>query len=201
MNAPPGTPPRDVMTGAGGFARVAGAFDRGVSGLSRLALWAAVACLTALLIIVLMQVVISLLSARFPQLSQMMSASWEDAGYLMGAGFVLAMPATLRAGGHIRVTLLRDHLSARGANIADTLASLIAVLMLAHLSYAMLARALTSFQRGSVSTASETPLWLPEAAFAIAMILFALQALARVLSLIAGQEAETPRDLVSTNME
>ncbi|MFV0491342.1 MAG: TRAP transporter small permease subunit [Pseudorhodobacter sp.] len=187
--------------GTGSAARLALWFDHMVTRASGVALWLAVACLAALLAIVLVQVATGLLSTQLPQLSRMMSASWEHAGYLMGAAFVLAMPATLRAGGHIRVTLLRDHLSPRGAHLADMVASLLAVIMLSHLAQALLTRAIQSFQSGSVSTASLTPLWLPEAAFAIAMALFALQALARFFSLLTGQEAEFQRDLVDTPTE
>ncbi|WP_417718519.1 TRAP transporter small permease subunit [Salipiger sp.] len=193
--------PRVVGGGLRPAARAAAAFDRGVTTLSELSLWAGVACLVLLLAIVLLQVFAGLSAAALPQLSRTMSASWEHAGFLMGAAFVLAMPATLRAGGHIRVTLLRDHLSEASARIADMVASLVVTGMLGFLALAMTTRALASFDRGSVSTASLTPLWLPEAAFAFAFALFALQALARLLSLLAGLEAEAPRDLVGEAME
>lgn len=189
------------VAGLSPFRRVAWRFDRVVTALSEAALWLGIACLAVLLGVVLMQVIAGLAASAIPQLSRAMSASWEHAGFLMGAGFVLAMPATLRAGGHIRVTLLLDNLGPRGQRIADMGASLVVTGILAFLAYAMAARAQHSFERGSVSTASLTPLWLPEAAFAAAFALFALQALARLLALAAGTEAESPRDLVGAPME
>lgn len=176
-------------------------FDLVVTKLSQVALWIGIACLTVLLAIVLLQVIAGISASVFPQLSRLMSASWEHAGLLMGAAFVLAMPATLRAGGHIRVTLLRDFLNEGAARVADIIASLVVTGMLTLLAYAMASRAYDSFQHGSVSTASLTPLWLPEAAFAFAFCLFALQALARLLSLLAGLEAEFQRDLVGSTAE
>ena len=193
--------PRTSGAGQSGVLSLVQGFDRTVTGLSTLALWLGICCLVLLLGIVLLQVFAGLAAAALPQLSRAMSASWEHAGFLMGAGFALAMPATLRAGGHIRVTVLSDNISPHHARLADMLASLIVTGMLVLLADAMAERALASFTRGSVSTASLTPLWLPEAAFAVAFALFALQALARLLSLIAGLEAEDQRDLVGAPME
>lgn len=193
--------PRAPRVGLSPFARFAKGFDLWVTRVTGAALWLGIACLTLLLIVVLLQVIAGLASSALPQLSRSMSASWEIAGFLMGAGFVLAMPATLRAGGHIRVTLLRDNLGDRAARVADMLSSAAILAVLTLLAAGMAERALSSLHGGSVSTASLTPLWIPEAAFAIAFALFALQALARLLSLLTGQEAESPRDLVGAPME
>lgn len=196
LKAPPvGSP------ASGPFARLARGIDRVATGLSEGALWLGILCLGLILVIVLLQVVAGLAAPVLPQLSRSMSASWEYAGFLMGAGFVLAMPATLRAGAHIRVTLVRDHVSARNARLADMAASLMTAAVLGFLAEAMVTRAMHSFQSGSASTASLTPLWLPEAAFACAFSLFALQALARVLMLVAGLEPEAERDLVGSSVE
>jgi TRAP-type C4-dicarboxylate transport system permease small subunit len=199
------TRPEDTSraNGAGlsSFAAAVQAFDRFVTTLSSAALWLGVACLTVLLVIVLIQIVAGLASDMLPSLSRGMSASWEAAGFLMGAAFVLAMPATLRAGGHIRVTLVSDHLGPKAARIADILASAATTVMIAFLANGMLERALHSYASGSASTASLTPLWMPEGAFALAFILFALQGLARVLALLAGTEAESQRDLVDAALE
>lgn len=190
-----------IGAGLSPFAAAVQALDRFVTILSSAALWLGVACLTVLLAIVLMQVVAGLASSVLPGLSRGMSASWEVAGFLMGAAFVLAMPATLRAGGHIHVTLVSDHLGPKAARIADILASAATTAMIAFLANAMLGRALHSLAGGSVSTASLTPLWMPEAAFALAFTLFALQGLVRVLALLAGAEVESQRDLVDAALE
>lgn len=203
MNGMPRTEAQsEDRTEVGGlFRRVAWRFDRTVTLLSDGALWLSVLCLVALLATVLLQVAAALASTALPQLLRWTSASWEYAGYLMGAAFVLAMPATLRAGGHIRVTLLRDHLSEGGARIADIVCSFLITVTLALLAGGMLDRTTASLRSGSLSTASLTPLWIPEAAFTVALALFALQALARLLSLLAGIEAEYPRDLVGGPLE
>ncbi len=180
------------------LADVASRLDRGATSLSAAAMVLAVACLAGVLALVLLQIAAGLLGGIVPALSRMLSASWEQAGFLMGAGFVLAMPATLRRAGHIRVSLLTDHLPKAGARVADIAASLILSGMAGFLGYAMTLRALKSLDAGSASTASLTPLWMPEAAFAIAFALFALQALARTFLGLAGQPVEAPRETVDT---
>lgn len=161
----------------------------------------AIICLVALLGLVLAQTLAGMLSRTFPAASGAMSVSWEYAGYLMGAAFMLAMPYTLFQGGHIRVNLIFDNVPYRYKRWLDVLASLIALSIVTLLAQALVVMTYRSIIGNSLSTASLTPMWIPEGAFAFSACLFSLQLLARIIALIAGLPPERPKTFVGAPSE
>jgi TRAP-type C4-dicarboxylate transport system permease small subunit len=169
--------------------------------LSAFASVVAVLCLCALLALVLAQTAAASLSRFFPDVSASLSVSWEYGGYLMGTAFFMGMARTLRAGGHIRVSLLFDALPGPWRRWADFFASAIAASVTSVLSIALVQMAARSFASNSLSTASYTPLWIPEGAFAFAACLLTLQLVARMIALLVGLPAEQERDFVGSPVE
>ncbi|MBK5925979.1 TRAP transporter small permease [Rhodobaculum claviforme] len=99
----------------------------------------------------------------------------EIGGFLFVAATMLALPATLRAGGHVRVTLVQK-LGGPGVQRALTLVVLVIALGLAvFAAWAVGARALDSFQFGTLSFGMvRVPLWIPQGVMALGLGLFAL---------------------------
>lgn len=161
----------------------------------------AIACLCALLLLVLIQTVMGLLSAYFPAAASAMSVSWEYAGYLMGVAFMLGMAQTLRQGGHIRVSLLFDALKPSLRRVADFVASAAAFAITATLAVSLTTMAIRALATNSLSTASLTPLWIPNSAFALGACLFAFQLFVRMVALLAGLPPEEEKTYVGAPSE
>lgn len=180
---------------------VARHLERLGQGLSVLAEILAILCLCALILLVIAQTIMGMLASYFPLAASAMSVSWEYAGYLMGAAFMFGMAQTLRLGGHIRVNLIFDQLKGNAQRLLDLVATLASVAMMAVLAQSLTSMAVRSLTSNSLSTASLTPLWIPEGAFALASWLFTLQLAIRVVALAAGLPPEQPRDYVGAEVE
>lgn len=192
----------EVNTGGlSALRRFAGAANVIGDKLAMFAAVLAVLCLFALLLLVLGQVIMGMLSGIFPAAASAMSVSWEYAGYLMGAAFMFGMPQTLRLGGHIRVNVLFDALKGRSQVIADILISAVSAVIMGMLAQALTTMAIRAFLTNSLSTASLTPLWIPQGALGLAAWLFTLQLVVRVVALLAGQPAEVPREYIGVSPE
>lgn len=180
---------------------VARGLERLGQGLSVLAEILAIICLCALILLVIAQTIMGMLASYFPLAASAMSVSWEYAGYLMGAAFMFGMAQTLRLGGHIRVNLIFDQLKGNAQRLLDLVATLASVAMMAVLAQSLTSMAVRSLTTNSLSTASLTPLWIPEGAFALASWLFTLQLAIRVVALVAGLPPEQPRNYVGAEVE
>jgi TRAP-type C4-dicarboxylate transport system permease small subunit len=82
-----------------------------IDGLSRLDGWLGAACLVALTLLMLANITVRALSNVIPWLPADIPVAWEYSSYLMAATFTFGAAMTLRAGGHIRVSLVLAHLS------------------------------------------------------------------------------------------
>lgn len=161
----------------------------------------AVLSLCSLLLLVIVQTIMGMLASWFPLAASAMSVSWEYAGYLMGAAFMFGMAQTLRLGGHIRVNLIFDRLSGGAQRVLDFVATTASIGMMVILANALTSMTIRSITSNSLSTASLTPLWIPEGVFAIASWLFTFQLIIRAVALVAGQPAEQPREYVGAEVE
>ncbi|MCW5720065.1 MAG: TRAP transporter small permease [Devosia sp.] len=161
----------------------------------------AVISLCALILIVVVQTIMSMLASYFPAATSAMSVSWEYAGYLMGTAFMFGLSQTLRLGGHIRVNLIFDGLRPAHQRIMDLVATVCSITVMVILAQALTVMTIRSITNNSLSTASLTPLWIPQGAFAFASWLFALQLVIRAVSLMAGRPPEQPREYVGASAE
>ena len=120
--------------------------------------------------------------------------AWEYSSYLMAACFTFGAAMTLRAGGHIRVTLVLGRLAACGA--APDRNRRLAGRDACSSDFSpsrWRASPGRAFERGQTSISSGTLLWIPEAVIAFGMVLLALQFLARFIQALLGLPLEDHR--------
>ena len=166
-----------------------GAFLRAVDAISNAAAAAAAACLGAMTLLMLAEVVARNVFA------QSLTFSWEFSGYLMGAVFFFGAAYTFRTGGHVRVSILSETLSAPAARGLEYATTLVGLAITGFLFHAILDLLLSSYSRGIKSfTPMETPLILPQGVLALGALLLLLQMVARLIRLLRGEAPDIPAD-------
>lgn len=168
-------------------ARLLRAFVRLVDGLTLAGAACAVLALAAIAIIMLSEIVTrSFLGAT-------LQFSWEYATYLMAALFFLGAAYTLRSGAHIRMSALIEHVSPQSARAFDILCTLIAIAVMAFVTYALADFAWQAHVRGARSfTPMQTYLAIPQATPAIGALMVVLQLMARLAAHALGSAPERP---------
>lgn len=166
-------------------------------GLAVLGGWLAAACLAGLTCLISAEIVTAAASRLFPSLPGGISIAWEYSAYLMGAAFLFGSALALRAGSHIRMSVLLARLRARGRRVVETVASLIGLLVTGFLAWSLVVFAVRSWQGGQISGGSFTPLWIPQAALAAGAIMLAVQMAARLLRCLLGLRPDDERFKVS----
>lgn len=161
-----------------------------IDRLGRLDGWIGAACLGALTLFLLAEITVRMLSNFLPWVPGTISVAWEYSSYLMAACFTFGAAMTLRAGGHIRVTLLLGRLGPAGRRILEFWAALVATGFTGFLAYAMINFTWSSFSRGATSMASNTLLWIPQGLVTFGILLLALQFLARTITAGFGLKLE-----------
>jgi len=160
-------------------------FQRIVDALALAAAYVAAACLVAMVLLVLAEISVGLLSRVFKSVPSGIRFAWEYSAYLMGASFLFGGALTLRSGMQIRVELLLRASNGRFERPLEIFSSLIGALFLAMLAWSLTNFAWQSWVSTQVSGDTLTPLWIPQGALALATLIFALQAFARLLSCLA----------------
>ena len=176
-----------------------------IDRLGRLDGWIAGGCLVVLTTLMIAEVIIGAIANSvywlrgqgLTWLPENMPASvpnaWEYSSYLMAASFTFGAAMTLRAGGHIRVTLLLARLSPARRRLLEIVAALAGVLLSGFLAYSMVLFSWGSYDRGATSISSDTPVWIPQAVITFGIVLLALQFLARFIQALCGLQLEDPR--------
>ena len=165
----------------------------GIERLGRLDGWIGAACLVTLTLLMLAEIAVRALSNFILWVPADIPIAWEYSSYLMAACFTFGAAMTLRAGGHIRVTLVLGRLAPAARRWLEVAASLIAMLFVGFLALAMARFAWGAFERRQTSISSDTMLWIPEAVIAFGMVLLALQFLARFIQALLGLPLEDHR--------
>jgi TRAP-type C4-dicarboxylate transport system permease small subunit len=162
----------------------------GIETLARLDGWIGAACLVTLTLLMLAEITVRALSNFIPWVPADIPVAWEYSSYLMAACFTFGAAMTLRAGGHIRVTLVLGRLGPPARRWLEAAAALIATLFVGFLAIAMVRFAWSAFDRGQTSISSNTLLWIPEAVIAFGMLLLMLQFLSRFIQALLGLPLE-----------
>lgn len=149
--------------------------------------------LAALTLLILSEIAVRFLSSYIPGLPAGIPTAWEVSSYLMGVAFMAGSAMTLRAGGHIRVSLLLSQLPPQSRRALEVVASLAGFLLTAFLLYSLIGFTWASFDRGQTSPASDIPLWIPEAAITFGAGILCLQMLARLLQAAFGLPLDDER--------
>lgn len=177
------TAPRVAIPGGAAVLRAA-------DGAGLLAGAIAVLCLVALLLLILVEVGLGLLGKFVPAMAGGLSFSWEYSSYLMGAVFLFGAAAGLRAGSHVRVTLLLGQARGSALLLLEVLSTLVGLGVTGFLAWALARFAIRAWTLGQLSSGSLTPLWIPDALLAAGALLLALQFLARLLRVLLGLPTE-----------
>lgn len=163
---------------------------RAIDRLSRVDGWLGGLCLVALTCLIIAEVALRTLSNFTAAVPGHIPVAWEYSSYLMAASFTFGAAMTLRAGGHIRVSLLLGRLGAGQRRLLETLTAAIGTVMTSYLAYAMTAFTWGAYVRGQTAISSDTPLWIPQMAVTLGVTLLALQFLARTIQAALGLPLE-----------
>ena len=125
--------------------------------LGRLDGWMGAACLAALTCLMLGEVLVRALSDIFPWVPADIPVAWEYSSYLMAAAFTFGAAMTLRAGGHIRVTLVLARVTPATRRWMETVLAALGVAFTGFLALAMVNFTWRSFSSGQISISSDTP--------------------------------------------
>ncbi len=158
--------------------------------LGRLDGWMGAACLAALTSLMLGEVAVRALSDVFPWVPADIPVAWEYSSYLMAAAFTFGAAMTLRAGGHIRVTLVLSRVGPATRRRMETVLAALGMAFSGFLAYAMVNFTWRSYSSGQVSISSESPLWVPQALVTFGVCLLVLQFVARFFQAAFGLPLE-----------
>jgi TRAP-type C4-dicarboxylate transport system permease small subunit len=158
--------------------------------LARLDGWLGAACLVTLTGLMLAEITVRALSNFLPFVPADIPIAWEYSSYLMAACFTFGAALTLRAGGHIRVSLILARLDPRRRRLLEIAAALAAFAFTGFLAVAMVRFTYGAYERGQTSISSGTRLWIPEALVTFGVVLLALQFLARSIQALLGLPLE-----------
>lgn len=113
----------------------------------------------------------------------------EIGGFLFVASTFLALPATLRAAGHVRVTLALRAFGPVGDRVMTGLVLLVALALTAFAAWSVGVQALASLSRGSLSFGLvPIPLWIPQAVMTLGLVIFAIALLDELAALLTRGE-------------
>ena len=120
-------------------------------------------------------------------------------GYAMAASSFFALAYTFRAGGHIRVALLRNRFGPTGQLVLELWCLALASLFSGFLAFYLVRMAWVSWVLGEKSEGgAATPLWIPQTAVAIGATVMAVAALHALVLTILRRE---PDPALSTSPE
>lgn len=165
----------------------------GLDVVSRIDGWMGALCLTLLTLLMLAEVFVRALSNFIPWVPASIPVAWEWSSYLMAATFTFGAAMTLRAGGHIRVSLLLANAPPLLKRVLEVFSAAIAMAFMAFLASSMIRFSMGSYMSGQTALSSNTPVWIPQAVVTFGMILLALQFLARFIQAVLGLPLEDSR--------
>lgn len=159
------------------------------------ALGAAAAAVSALVLAALL--ITEVISTSFLSWSQPWAVEYSI--YLQAVVMFGGAGWALRNGGHIRVQMGLSAMKPTAVRIIDAAVSAFSLGIVGFAAWALTGQAWRTFDLGSVSYyPMQTPVWIPQAALALAFILFALALLARIIRLGLGEDAEIPNTVGGT---
>jgi TRAP-type C4-dicarboxylate transport system permease small subunit len=127
--------------------------------------------------------------------------AWEYSSYLMGAGFLFGAAVTLRAGGHIRVTVLLAQLGPAGKRIIEIVAAAGGTALTVFLAWSLLRFTMRAYEAGQTSISSNTLLWIPQSLVVAGAVMLALQMIARLIQALLDLPLEDKRLQIASASE
>lgn len=116
--------------------------------------------------------------------------STEDfSGYFLAAASFLALAHTLRAGGHIRVSLLLDRWPPATRRAVELATLLFALALTLYAAWSCILLVIESYEFGEVSSGYvPVPIWIPQTPMALGMAIFAVALLDELICTLRGTE-------------
>ena len=144
--------------------------------------------LVGIAVLVLTSIVTRLLGLTVPGLA-------NYAGYCMAASSFLALAYTLRKGGHIRVSILLQHLSGWRRRAAELWCLGAGFGLAAWFAWYSVKMVRVSLQINDISPGPDaTPLWIPQIAMAIGTTVLAIALLDRLIEVACGGPVEEQQE-------
>ncbi len=129
--------------------------------------------MAAILLVCIALLIIAQIVARF--IGQIVPDANEIAGYCMAGTTFLALAYTLREGGHIRVTMLINHLPKAYSRLLEIFTLAVASSSTGYFAYYLILMVWQTYQYGEVSQGHiPIPLWIPQSSLAIGMSILCL---------------------------
>ncbi|WP_103763186.1 MULTISPECIES: TRAP transporter small permease [Roseovarius] len=111
-------------------------------------------------------------------------------GFFLAAASFLALAYTLRAGGHIRVSLVTQALGERSRHALEIVVTAIGLVMSAYAAWFMILLVLESHEFGDKSSGMvSVPLWIPQVPVALGLIILAIALTDELVALLRGRSA------------
>lgn len=111
----------------------------------------------------------------------------EFTGFFLASASFLALPYTLREGGHIRVSLLIQHLSGRPRRAIELWCLGSAAMLTAYFTWFLIALVFESLEFGDVSPGMvPVPLWIPQSGMALGLVVLTIALVDELVTVLRG---------------
>ncbi len=111
----------------------------------------------------------------------------EFTGFFLASASFLALPYTLREGGHIRVSLLIQHLSGRPRRAIELWCLGSAAMLTAYFTWFLIALVFESLKFGDVSPGMvPVPLWIPQSGMALGLVVLTIALFDELVTVLRG---------------
>jgi len=143
--------------------------------------WGSGACLIAMTLLILAQIVARLLGVIIP-------SSEDFSGWLLSATIFFGLAYTFNTGGHIRLTILLGRLSGKTRLFFEIFALIVGTLIVAYLAYYTAFTVYESYDFEDVSdTYLPVPLWIVQLPMAVGSTALLLAFLESLVLLVMGK--------------
>ncbi len=156
--------------------------------------WIGAIFIAAIALLVVCQVVLNLIDRIAGLLTGtaigLTIPSYADfTGFFLAAASFLALAHTLRQGAHIRVTLLISHLPGKIARLLEFWCVGVATLIAIYFSWYTAILVMESFEFSDLSSGMiAVPLWIPQTAMFIGLVILSISLVDILVGLIRGRE-------------
>jgi TRAP-type C4-dicarboxylate transport system permease small subunit len=160
--------------------------------LYRISGFLAVVFLAAICIIVMGQVILNIINViggavTGTAFGLVIPSYAEFAGFFLAAGSFFALAPTLKAGGHIRVSLVIQKMSPKTRHIAEIWSLLIASSLVAYFTYNMWMLIYESYEFGDMSTGMiPVEIWIPQVPLGVGLTILLIALVDELVVVLSG---------------
>ena len=173
---------RRVSSDEGVLSRAAGRFADFCDLVDQLAAYLAAVGLVVMAAILVGEVLMRLFLTRSTLVAD------EIASYMLAFVSFMALGHTLRHGAHLKVQLISDHLSAAARKRLELTLLPIAIFSMSLFLVWLIRFVLQSYAYGIDSQSQlETPLWIPQSALCVGVLVFVLSLTSRLIRILRGE--------------